>query len=101
MIACSSTRPNEVKNSDRYSYTYHVLPDRVLALQVGRGVLPKAVGNQLRDGGLWVVGAAVGEVVAGESVLFGLNNTELNPGVVVTAVSTGSLDENCSLSVGP
>lgn len=80
-------------------FTYHVLPDRVLALQVGSGILTKSVGDELRDGGLWVVGATVGEVVAGESVLLGLNNAELNPRVVVTAISTGSLDEKLFVTI--
>ena len=79
--------------------TYHVLPDRVLALQVGSGVLTKSVGDQLRNGSLWVVGTTVCEVVAGKSVLLGLNNTELYPRVVVTAISTGSLDEKLFVTI--
>lgn len=55
--------------------------------------------DKLRDGGLWVVGTTVGEVVAGKSVLLGLNNTELDSRVVVTAISTGSLDEKLFVTI--
>jgi len=69
----------------------HVFPDRVLALEVGSCILTETVSDQLRHGGLWVVGTTVGEIVAGKSVLLGLNNAEFDPRVVVTAVCTSSL----------
>jgi len=68
----------------------HVFPDRVLALEVGSCILTETVSDQLRHGGLWVVGTTVGEIVAGKSVLLGLNNAEFDPRVVVTAVCTSS-----------
>ena len=90
-----------VKNFNGYRITYHVFPDRVLALEVSSGILTESVSDQLRHGGLWVVGTAICEIVAGKSVLLGLNNSELDPRVVITAVCTSSLNENCSLSFDP
>jgi hypothetical protein len=54
-------------------------------------ILSKDVGDEGRDGSLWVVGSTVGEVVAGELVGFLSDHTEGNTGVIVLSVSPVSL----------
>jgi hypothetical protein len=69
----------------------HLLGFIVLGLLSLSFILSKDVGDESRDGSLWVVGSTVSEVVAGELVGFLSDHTEGNTGVIVLSVSPVSL----------
>ena len=71
--------------------TYRFLPGGVFVLQVGGCIFTEAVGNELRDGSLWLVCFSVGESGVRERICLLIDHSEMNSCIMFLAVCPSSL----------